>query len=177
MAIDPNLRASDADREAVAQQLRDHYAAGRITLDEFDERTTTTYAAKTFGDLDGLLADLPAAEVVPAPATRVPVPVRADQPAKVDRFRSAVAPFSTWIVVALITNMIWLGSSLGNNGQRPGGGDQSIPYWPIWVIGPWGVMMVMRWLHGGSRQQSEIERRRAEHEARQRAIRDNRRAS
>jgi hypothetical protein len=174
MAIDPNLRASDADREAVAQQLRDHYAAGRITLDEFDERTTTTYAAKTFGDLDGLLVDLPAAELVPAPAAHVPAPARAEQAARVDRFRSAVAPFSSWIVVAVVMNMIWLGS---NNTPGAGGKDHSTPYWPIWVIGPWGVMMVMRWLHGGSRQQSEIERRRAEHEARQQAIRDNRRAS
>lgn len=170
MAIDPNLRASDSDREAVAQQLRDHYAAGRITLDEFDERTTTTYAAKTFGDLDGLLADLPATDVVAVPDTRVPVPSPAPSAAKVDRFRTAVAPFSSWIVVALVMNLIWLGNT-GPHGQGHGG------YWPIWVIGPWGLMMVMRWLNGGSRQQSEIERRRAEHEARQREIRDNRRAS
>lgn len=169
MAIDPNLRASDSDREAVAQQLRDHYAAGRITLDEFDERTTTTYAAKTFGDLDGLLVDLPAAEVVPVPAARVPAPSNAARSDRVDRFRASVAPFSSWIVVALVMNLIWLGGT-DNHGHHG-------PYWPIWVIGPWGVMMVMRWLNGGSRQSSEIERRRAEHEARQRAIRDNRRAS
>jgi len=169
MAIDPNLRASDSDREAVAQQLRDHYAAGRITLDEFDERTTTTYAAKTFGDLDGLLADLPVAEVVPI-AARVPAPSAASDSDRVDRFRAAVAPFSSWIVVALVMNLIWLGSP-GPAGHAHAG------YWPIWVIGPWGVMMVMRWLNGGSRQSSEIDRRRAEHEARQRAIRDNRRAS
>ncbi len=169
MAIDPNLRASDSDREAVAQQLRDHYAAGRITLDEFDERTTTTYAAKTFGDLDDLLVDLPATEVVPVAATRVPAPANAAGSDRVDRFRASVAPFSSWIVVALVMNLIWLG------GTDPHGHHG--PYWPIWVIGPWGVMMVMRWLNGGSRQSSEIERRRAEHEARQRAIRDNRRAS
>jgi hypothetical protein len=169
MAIDPNLRASDSDREAVAQQLRDHYAAGRITLDEFDERTTTTYAAKTFGDLDGLLSDLPSTAVVPVPDARVPAPSDASRPDKVDRFRAAVAPFSSWIVVAMVMNLIWLGGAdqHGHHG----------PYWPIWVIGPWGVMMVMRWLNGGSRQSSEMERRRAEHEARQRAIRDNRRAS
>jgi len=169
MAIDPNLRASDSDREAVAQQLRDHYAAGRITLDEFDERTTTTYAAKTFGDLDGLLVDLPSTEVVPVPAAHVPAPSNASGPDRVDRFRASVAPFSSWIVVALVMNLIWLG---GTDNQGHHGA-----YWPIWVIGPWGVMMVMRWLNGGSRQSSEIERRRAEHEARQRAIRDNRRAS
>ncbi|HEY8788383.1 MAG TPA: DUF1707 domain-containing protein [Actinopolymorphaceae bacterium] len=170
MAIDPNLRASDSDREAVAQQLRDHYAAGRITLDEFDERTTITYAAKTFGDLDGLLADLPSTVVVPVPDARVPVPSPPSGADKVDRFRAAIAPFTTWIVVAMVTNLIWL----GNAGPH---GHGHMPYWPLWVIGPWGVMIVMRWLQGGSRQQSEMERRRAEHEARQRAIRDNRRAS
>jgi hypothetical protein len=168
MAIDPNLRASDSDREAVAQQLRDHYAAGRLTLDEFDERTTTTYAAKTFGDLDGLLVDLPSADVVPVASARIPVPTTAQDAAKTDRFRAAVAPFSTWIVVAFVTNMIWISNtSQGHHAH----------YWPIWVIGPWGVMMVVRWLNGGNQQQSEIERKRREHEARQRAIRDNRRAS
>lgn len=169
MAIDPKLRASDSDREAVAQQLRDHYAAGRLTLDEFDERTTTTYAAKTFGDLDGLLVDLPPAEVVPVAAARVPAPV-ASTGEKVDRFRAAVAPFSSWIVIALVMNLIWLGG-VDQQGHRGG-------YWPIWVIGPWGIMMVMRWLNGGSnRHSSEIDRRRAEHEARQRAIHNNRHAS
>jgi hypothetical protein len=106
---------------------------------------------------------------VPVPAARVPVPSETSGPAKVDRFRAAVAPFSSWIVIALVMNLIWLGGtdSHGHHGA----------YWPIWVIGPWGVMMVMRWLNGGSRQSSEMDRRRAEHEARQRAIRDNRRAS
>lgn len=163
--MDLNLRASDSDREAVAQQLRDHYAAGRITLDEFDERTTTTYAAKTFGDLDGLLVDLPSVEVVPVSDARVPAPA-ATAGGRVDHFRAAVAPFSSWIVVALVMNVIWLGGT-GPRGTGHGG------YWPILVVGPWGVMVVIRWLNGGVHQSSEIDRRQAEHEARQRAIRDN----
>jgi hypothetical protein len=59
MAIDDSIRASDVDREAVVTTLREAYTAGRLTLDEFDERMTAAYASKTWGDLRGLTADLP----------------------------------------------------------------------------------------------------------------------
>ena len=54
-----NIRISDADREQVTARLRDHFAEGRLTSDELDERITATLNAKTFGDLRGILADLP----------------------------------------------------------------------------------------------------------------------
>jgi hypothetical protein len=54
-----NIRVSDADRERVAERLREHYAAGRLSADELDERLSTTLSAKTFGDLRAVLADLP----------------------------------------------------------------------------------------------------------------------
>lgn len=60
MARDPSLRASDDDRERVAVVLREAYAAGRLTNEEFTERLDATYAARTFGDLAPLTADLPA---------------------------------------------------------------------------------------------------------------------
>jgi Domain of unknown function (DUF1707) len=53
------IRASDMDREAVVAVLRDAYTAGRLTLDEFDERTSAAYAGKTWGELRALTADLP----------------------------------------------------------------------------------------------------------------------
>lgn len=56
---DPGLRASDADRERIVEQLRQHTADGRLTMEEFDQRMTAAYAAKTFGDLAGLTRDLP----------------------------------------------------------------------------------------------------------------------
>jgi hypothetical protein len=56
-----DLRASDTDRERVADRLRDAAAQGQITMDELDERLETTYAAKTFGQLVPVTADLPAA--------------------------------------------------------------------------------------------------------------------
>jgi GntR family transcriptional regulator len=54
-----NVRVGDADRDAVAVQLRDHYADGRLTLDELNERLDQAFAAKTGADLDSVLRDLP----------------------------------------------------------------------------------------------------------------------
>lgn len=58
-SFDPDMRAGDADRERLVEQLREHHAAGRLTLDEFDERMTKAYAAKTYGELRTLTRDLP----------------------------------------------------------------------------------------------------------------------
>jgi hypothetical protein len=54
-----NIRVSDADREQVTSRLREHFAEGRLTSEELDERITATLNAKTFGELRGILADLP----------------------------------------------------------------------------------------------------------------------
>jgi hypothetical protein len=53
------MRASDTEREAVAAQLRDHAAAGRLDPDELDERLTRALAARTQEELVPLTADLP----------------------------------------------------------------------------------------------------------------------
>jgi hypothetical protein len=61
------IRASDADRDRVAARLRDHFAEGRLTRDELDERLAAALNAKTLGDLRPVMADLPGA--APAPAS------------------------------------------------------------------------------------------------------------
>ena len=53
------LRAADVDREFVAEQLRNALNEGRLTLTEYDDRLQEAYAARTYGDLKGLLSDLP----------------------------------------------------------------------------------------------------------------------
>jgi hypothetical protein len=60
MASEHEMRAGHAEREAVAAELREHYASGRLTLDELNERLDKTFAAKTRGDLNDLMRDLPA---------------------------------------------------------------------------------------------------------------------
>jgi hypothetical protein len=65
--MDDRLRASDADRDRVADALREHYAAGRLTADELDERLTMALNARTLGELNRVLTDLPGAARVPQP--------------------------------------------------------------------------------------------------------------
>jgi hypothetical protein len=64
--MNENIRVSDADREHVVERLRDHYAAGRLTSDELDERVTAALSAKTYGDLRSVMTDLPEPETVGA---------------------------------------------------------------------------------------------------------------
>jgi DUF1707 SHOCT-like domain len=71
MATGPDLRIADADREAAAAHLREHYAQGRLTLEEFNQRLDAVFAATTQRQLSALISDLPliAAPSAPLPAT------------------------------------------------------------------------------------------------------------
>ena len=69
---DDRLRASDADRERVIARLRDHFAEGRLTRDELDERITAALSARTFGDLRVLMTDLPGPAPAATPAMTLP---------------------------------------------------------------------------------------------------------
>jgi hypothetical protein len=63
---DRPILASDKERESVVDVLREAYTDGRLTLDEFEERTSTAYAARTWGDLRELTVDLPVEPVLGA---------------------------------------------------------------------------------------------------------------
>jgi Domain of unknown function (DUF1707) len=80
------IRASDAERGAVVQQLQVALAEGRITVDEFTERSAAAQAARTHADLAPLTRDLP----VPGRAHHVPGPPAARPGPAVDRPDSAV---------------------------------------------------------------------------------------
>lgn len=71
----PELRASDADRERVAEVLRDAVAEGRLDMEEFEERLEATYKARTYGELTPITRDLPAPGVAPPPVNMVKEPV------------------------------------------------------------------------------------------------------
>ncbi|MGO8886218.1 MAG: DUF1707 domain-containing protein [Streptosporangiaceae bacterium] len=67
MSADPRIRASDDDRDRTAALLREHHAAGRLDAEEFDERLDRALRAKTIGELDELLGDLPAIDLYRLP--------------------------------------------------------------------------------------------------------------
>jgi hypothetical protein len=72
-----DLRVSDADRDRALAALSEHYQAGRLTLEEFEERSEQTLKSKTAGELTGLFTDLPTTQVVAPPtgqAVAVPEP-------------------------------------------------------------------------------------------------------
>ena len=73
MSNPPDLRASDAERERTVQVLREHALAGRLTVEELEERCERAYGARIRGELDALLGDLPRAPAERAPTQRPPV--------------------------------------------------------------------------------------------------------
>jgi len=115
MASDHSIRASDQDRDVVVAVLRDAYAAGRLTLEEFDERTTAAYASRTWGELRKLTEDLPAQPILgsdvpgrPLPAPTLPAhPQRASGSLPPARHRHRPVAFfpvvALWLVLALAT--------------------------------------------------------------------------
>src|SRR5687768_11574634 len=99
----PDLRASDADRESVVARLRLHGEAGRLDVDELEERVGAAYAAKTHGDLTRLLRDLPAVAVPARPAPPRPSPDS----------RGLSGEVQTFAGVSLLLVAIWLVAGAG----------------------------------------------------------------
>ena len=115
----PSIRASDADRERVVEILRQHTAEGRITADEFEERMTAAYAAKTMGALAELTTDLPV-DLAEHARRQTELAKRA-KPRK-PLARQVREEFSGLVGLGVILTTVWVVS---------GGGY----YWPAWPLG------------------------------------------
>lgn len=63
----PDMRASDAERERIAEILREAVAEGRLEMPEFEQRLDSAYRARTHGELEPLVRDLPGPGGVVAP--------------------------------------------------------------------------------------------------------------
>ena len=147
MASDPKIRASDADRDRTAAALREHLAAGRLTTEEFDERLDKVYAAKTLGDLDDLMADLPRTDLeqpadVSLHGAAGGPPVPGQRPggsieSSGGRFSPAWrAAWGSWLGITLLFFVIWLVSGASGG------------LWFLWVPGIMGVLLLGRWISG-----------------------------
>ena len=104
------LRASDADRERVVEELRAHAGDGRLDLEELEERTSAALAAKTLADLQAVKADLP------------PRSSRRSARAR-DDFRSHLRVF---VAVQVLLVAIWALTGMGY-------------FWPVWPFLGWGI--------------------------------------
>jgi Domain of unknown function (DUF1707) len=106
---DRPIRASDQERESVVDVLRDAFTDGRLTFDEFEERTAAAYAAKTWTDLQALTTDLPVQpllgaglnqrpQAAPSPAGPPAIPARRvgrDRP-----FDKVLPVLFVWILIS-----------------------------------------------------------------------------
>jgi hypothetical protein len=138
MAFDPNIRASDADRDKTVTLLREHLAAGRLTSEEFDERLEAALSAKTLGDLDRLMADLPGIDMYRLPDARLvrqPMQARSRQAIARRRAEAWRAAWGSWFTISLLCFVIWAISGFGYP-------------WPLWVAGPLGVILLGRAISG-----------------------------
>jgi hypothetical protein len=141
------LRAADVDRTFVAELLKKAVDEGRLSLSEYDERLQRTYQARTYGDLDQVIVDLPRPSrrgaVMPSaqatPASPASSPGWSPQPAgrDPDWLRRA---WGGWAVTVALSTAIWLIVSITS-------GDFVHP-WPLWVAGPWGAVLLVNTLFG-----------------------------
>jgi hypothetical protein len=89
------LRCSDADRDRIADMLRDALAEGRLTADEHAERVEGVLAAKTVGELDVFVRDLPAAHGARPSGAAAPPPGRPSAAIPAEADENVVAVFSS----------------------------------------------------------------------------------
>lgn len=145
----PEVRIGDREREQTVGHLGTAFSEGRLDVAEYDERVAAAYSAKTAGDLLPLTADLPHPPAVRAHGTDVQRPVESvskpvpSKPVRrsegtVDRgvpnwLRRLWAVYLTAVAINLV---IWFLVGVS-------GGD--FPYfWPMWVAGPWGVVLLFQ---------------------------------
>lgn len=159
------LRVADVDRAFVAERLSAAIDEGRLSLSEYDERVRDAYAAKTYSDLDKLLMDLPGIAVRSRLAATGPTPVAPDAGQRLASGAAAQHPLAppgcsgapsaagvagvrprpgarwltavwgAWMFAVSINVVIWLLVSVSSaNGW--------VYFWPMWVAGPWGVLLL-----------------------------------
>ncbi len=133
MVEPPEMRASDADRDRISAVLREAHAEGRLPQDELLERLDAAYDARTYGELDRLVADLPPLPHPPAPVPRpvaAPVP---QQPSGPSRFLRV--SWWLWGCAVSVNLVVWTLVAIT--------GPDVPTFWPMWVAGPWGALLAV----------------------------------
>ncbi len=119
MATGADWRAGGAEREIVAGQLREHYAAGRLTFEEFRARLDAAYSVPTARELALVTADLPGAGPPwPASSPGAPGPDRTRRPSRLSRARRwrRRGLAAVLVLAGLVTGGVLVANSLPHGG-------------------------------------------------------------
>jgi Domain of unknown function (DUF1707) len=149
MPGDPRLRASDADRERTAQLLREHHAVGRLTAEEFDARLEKVFPARTLGELDALLIDLPAIDLYQLPSAGIRPTRRGGSGPRglgLDSLGDGALPARdvprlAWASATALAVVLWVVIAIA-----AGGAAAWIP-WFLLIIVPWRLILMRRRPH------------------------------
>ncbi|RCV50665.1 DUF1707 SHOCT-like domain-containing protein [Marinitenerispora sediminis] len=124
------MRASDRDRDAVAERLAAALSEGRLALAEYEQRLDTAMSAQTMGELEPLTADLPEqSAAAPAPEERA-----TGGAGEVSPWREWLDEWRYWLGGAIIMTGIWAVTSVV--GGRP------LQFWPLIPLGIWAAVLV-----------------------------------
>ena len=145
-----DLRVSDAERDAVASELGQHFQDGRLDQAEYDERVTAAVVAKTERDLDELLTDLPQAAGRSGWAASEPDDAGAPGAAQWRSARSGLTSGRPRVLalLPLLVAAVVIGGLLTGGWQH---GRPFAPFGFLWLIVP--VLIVRTWVRGGRRRQ------------------------
>lgn len=138
-----HLRAADVDRSYVAEILKKAVDEGRLSLHEYDDRLQKTYTARTYGDLDKIILDLP------RPSRRTGVqPYRSGLPVSGAGWAPPVQQqpqkdggewlrrlWMAWAIAVSVNVVVWVLAMVS--------AGEWIYFWPAWVAGPWGAVLMV----------------------------------
>jgi hypothetical protein len=143
---DPRIRASDADRDRATALLREHHAAGRLDAEEFNERMNKALDAKTLGELEELMGDLPAIDLyrLPDASLRRAAPsshqslIARDTGGPPARLSPGTVAMGAWAVVTSALVAIWAVAAVA--------GGTWFPWWALIAL-PWIWVLIRRAQH------------------------------
>jgi hypothetical protein len=128
MTRQADLRASDADREQVAERLRQATTEGRLLPEEFEDRLGAALSARTYGELAAVVADLP------APGTTIAGRSRA--PARRIKPTIGVAIAVLAVTIGIVAGLVGGHFHAGHSGPNGFQGGASV-FWIVWIAIAW----------------------------------------
>ena len=134
-----HVRVGDPERRRIVDELQRHYVLGRLTQDELDQRVSRSLAARTFGDLEDVVTDLP---FEPSPAASESSAASSSSPRDIGDLHAG----SRHLSHAGHMEPLWLITS-------PGG-----YFWPIWPMLGWGFGLAAHGLSRKERMRSRARR-------------------